>query len=130
MLPQPFPAPASHAAFLPEYFKPAGEEIIQKIDCAGISNTKHEFSSIWMPWRNPLGSFLRNQSRTRPRAERKAELALELIALSRRAAATMTEDSRISGDGRTKRGDVVTAEKIAETRRFSWLCCSSSQLRH
>jgi len=81
-----FLAPATHTLrFYREYFNPAGEEIIQKDRLRWHIRYKEiEFFVNLDTMEKPeLGCFLEIKSRTwsRKDAERKAELALELIAL-------------------------------------------------
>ncbi len=93
-----FLAPAMHTLrFYREYFKPAGEEVIQKDRLRWhIKYKETEFFVNLDKMEKPdLGHFLEIKSRTWSRvdAERKAELALELIALLGVAGSeTMTQD--------------------------------------
>jgi 5-methylthioadenosine/S-adenosylhomocysteine deaminase len=81
-----FLAPATHTLrFYREYFKPAGEEVIQKDRLRWHIKYKDTefFVNLDTMEKPDLGHFLEIKSRTwsRTDAERKAELALELIAL-------------------------------------------------
>jgi 5-methylthioadenosine/S-adenosylhomocysteine deaminase len=81
-----FLAPATHTLrFYREYFKPAGEEVIQKDRLRWHIRYKDTefFVNLDTMEKPDLGKFLEIKSRTwsRKDAERKAELALELIAL-------------------------------------------------
>jgi 5-methylthioadenosine/S-adenosylhomocysteine deaminase len=93
-----FLAPATHTLrFYREYFKPVGEEVIQKDRLRWhIKYKATEFFVNLDTMEKPeLGKFLEIKSRTwsRKDAERKAELALELIAiLGAIGGETMTQD--------------------------------------
>jgi 5-methylthioadenosine/S-adenosylhomocysteine deaminase len=93
-----FLAPATHTLrFYREYFKPVGEEIIQKDRLRWHIKYKNiEFFVNLDTMEKPdLGCFLEIKSRTWSRrdAERKAELALELIEiLGATSGETMTQD--------------------------------------
>jgi 5-methylthioadenosine/S-adenosylhomocysteine deaminase len=81
-----FLAPATHTLrFYREYFKPVGEEVIQKDRLRWHIKYKDTefFVNLDTMEKPELGKFLEIKSRTwsRKDAERKAELALELIAI-------------------------------------------------
>jgi 5-methylthioadenosine/S-adenosylhomocysteine deaminase len=93
-----FLAPATHTLrFYREYFKPEGEEVIQKNRFRWHIKYKDTefFVNLDTVEKPDLGHFLEIKSRTwsRKDAERKAELALELIALvGATSGETMTQD--------------------------------------
>ena len=93
-----FLAPATHTLrFNREYFKPEGEEVIQKNRFRWHIKYKDTefFVNLDTVEKPDLGHFLEIKSRTwsRKDAERKAELALELIALvGATSGETMTQD--------------------------------------
>jgi 5-methylthioadenosine/S-adenosylhomocysteine deaminase len=93
-----FLAPAIHTLrFYREYFKPEGEEVIQKNRFRWHIKYKDTefFVNLDTVEKPDLGHFLEIKSRTwsRKDAERKAELALELIALvGATSGETMTQD--------------------------------------
>lgn len=93
-----FLAPATHTLrFYREYFKPVGEEVIQKDRLRWHIKYKDTefFVNLDTMEKPDLGQFMEIKSRTwsRKDAERKAELALELLALlGATGGETMTQD--------------------------------------